>query len=249
MSEGATSQEPIWAERISARPISEEPTSAEPISDGRATEEPASGEPISAWSTSEEPASAQPISAWSTSEEPASAQPISAWSTSEEPASAGPASADESSYAGHAPPPANRWPLGRIAGVVGIAGAVAAVGVAAVMIARDGAAHRPTSQAESAPAVALQTSGSSAPAAPPPAASAGPPVRFKNPFDRSEVFEFPPGTSKAEARRWVANMLLERARDRHPPSKATRRAGGGRAGPGRPAERTDLAANTARAAR
>lgn len=41
-----------------------------------------------------------------------------------------------------------------------------------------------------------------------------PPVRFNNPFDASEVLEFPPGTSDAEARESVANLLIERARDR-----------------------------------
>ncbi len=41
-----------------------------------------------------------------------------------------------------------------------------------------------------------------------------PPVRFTNPFDATEVFEFPPGTSEAEARQAVAAVLLQRARDR-----------------------------------
>jgi hypothetical protein len=41
-----------------------------------------------------------------------------------------------------------------------------------------------------------------------------PPVRFANPFDKTEVFEFPPGTTKEEARELVAQMLLERARGR-----------------------------------
>jgi hypothetical protein len=40
------------------------------------------------------------------------------------------------------------------------------------------------------------------------------PVRFGNPFDVSEVFEFPPGTSDDQARESVAAMLLQRARDR-----------------------------------
>ena len=40
------------------------------------------------------------------------------------------------------------------------------------------------------------------------------PVRFRNPFDAGEVFEFPPGTSKAEARDAVAELLLRRALDR-----------------------------------
>lgn len=54
------------------------------------------------------------------------------------------------------------------------------------------------------------------PAAPPPpiAASNAAPVHFTNPFDRSEVFDFPPGTSEADARAAVAELLLERARTR-----------------------------------
>jgi hypothetical protein len=40
------------------------------------------------------------------------------------------------------------------------------------------------------------------------------PVRFANPFDRHEVFEFPPGTSRAEARSAVAVILMDRARAR-----------------------------------
>jgi hypothetical protein len=40
------------------------------------------------------------------------------------------------------------------------------------------------------------------------------PVRFSNPFDASEVFEFPPGTSDEQARQSVAAILLQRARSR-----------------------------------
>jgi hypothetical protein len=40
------------------------------------------------------------------------------------------------------------------------------------------------------------------------------PVQFVNPFDRKEVFEFPAGTSKAEARDAVAELLYERAQER-----------------------------------
>ncbi len=40
------------------------------------------------------------------------------------------------------------------------------------------------------------------------------PVRFANPFDKNEVFEFPAGTSKEEARDAVAHILLERASER-----------------------------------
>ncbi len=57
-----------------------------------------------------------------------------------------------------------------------------------------------------------------APATPLPAAcpaeSREPSVRLSNPFDRSEVFEFPPGTSADEARQSAAALLLQRARDR-----------------------------------
>lgn len=41
-----------------------------------------------------------------------------------------------------------------------------------------------------------------------------PPVQFTNPFDPSEVFEFPAGTSHAEARDAVADLLLKRATER-----------------------------------
>lgn len=41
------------------------------------------------------------------------------------------------------------------------------------------------------------------------------PVRFANPFDAVEFFEFPPGTSREYAREAVAEFLLDRARSRH----------------------------------
>jgi hypothetical protein len=40
------------------------------------------------------------------------------------------------------------------------------------------------------------------------------PVRFTNPFDKGEVFEFPPGTTQTEARDAVAAVLLQRGQDR-----------------------------------
>jgi hypothetical protein len=39
-------------------------------------------------------------------------------------------------------------------------------------------------------------------------------VRIKNPFDANEVFEFPAGTDATAARQSVAQLLLQRARDR-----------------------------------
>lgn len=40
------------------------------------------------------------------------------------------------------------------------------------------------------------------------------PVRFTNPFDTKEVFEFPPGTTESQAREAVAELLMERALSR-----------------------------------
>ena len=40
------------------------------------------------------------------------------------------------------------------------------------------------------------------------------PTLYRNPFDKNEVFELPPGLSKAEARDMVAEILMERARER-----------------------------------
>ncbi len=50
-----------------------------------------------------------------------------------------------------------------------------------------------------------------------------PSIRVTNPFDASEVFEFPPGTPRAEAREFVANVLLQRARERRPQWGAIKR--------------------------
>jgi hypothetical protein len=41
-----------------------------------------------------------------------------------------------------------------------------------------------------------------------------PAVQVVNPFDPKEVFQFPPGTSDAESREKVAQILLQRARER-----------------------------------
>jgi hypothetical protein len=40
-------------------------------------------------------------------------------------------------------------------------------------------------------------------------------VQVRNPFDATEVFEFPAGTSDEESRAKVAELLLQRARTRH----------------------------------
>jgi hypothetical protein len=41
------------------------------------------------------------------------------------------------------------------------------------------------------------------------------PTRFRNPFDKTEVFELAPGLSQDEARAIVADLLIERARERN----------------------------------
>ena len=69
----------------------------------------------------------------------------------------------------------------------------------------------PASAVAAAPMLAMAT------AAPAPSVElAAPPVRFANPFDKKEVFEFPAGTSRAEARQKVAELLLKRAQERRP---------------------------------
>ena len=49
----------------------------------------------------------------------------------------------------------------------------------------------------------------------------GPPVNVRNPFDASEVFEFPPGTTQMKAWDGVREKLLQRARERRDPPPKT----------------------------
>ena len=44
-------------------------------------------------------------------------------------------------------------------------------------------------------------------------------VKFANPFDRTEIFEFPAGMSAEEAQGRVAEILLQRAQERVPTSQ------------------------------
>jgi hypothetical protein len=87
-----------------------------------------------------------------------------------------------------------RWPLVLAASVLGIA-----IGVVLGVVVAD----RISNVTASPPPSATHS-----------AASLDSPVRFGNPFDASEIFEFPPGTSVDQARQSVAAMLLQRARDR-----------------------------------
>jgi hypothetical protein len=101
------------------------------------------------------------------------------------------------------------------------AGRVAAiVTLAAVSMAAGAVAYHLATKRQPPP-VQVAAVAASRPVAPEPAT--GPPtpestpVLFRNPFDASEVFEFPSGTSQTEARDAVASLLLERARDRGVP--------------------------------
>jgi hypothetical protein len=97
-----------------------------------------------------------------------------------------------------------RWPLARVAGVLGIATALMTLG---------SAAHRAV-VGRSVVTAAIDLSGPTAATTRQTAESINPTVRIRNPFDATEVFEFSPGTSEAEARQSVANILMQRARDR-----------------------------------
>jgi hypothetical protein len=87
------------------------------------------------------------------------------------------------------------------------------------------------------PPAAAVISAAQTPVLPPPAATAeppAPPVQVRNPFDAAEVFEFPAGTSETEARKAVAEQLLQRARDRRSQVWGSRHASRRRAPSGAP---------------
>jgi hypothetical protein len=134
------------------------------------------------------------------------------------------------------------WPAGGVAAVVGV------IVVFGTLVALGAIAQRTSERKHLATAVPAPTPVAATPVAPQPPPAPGEPVRFKNPFDHSEVFEFPPGTSPAEARQAVAELLMERASDRHVqfverPHGGVRRA---RARAGNAAAGADLAQNSLR---
>ena len=63
-------------------------------------------------------------------------------------------------------------------------------------------------------AAALAITAPVAPAPPAPAQPRGPVVQVINPFDATEVFVFPGATTETEARSAIAELLLQRARER-----------------------------------
>lgn len=101
--------------------------------------------------------------------------------------------------------------------------AAALVGVAVSIAWRPSPPHYVAQRIAPSAAIASAPPAASQPAviAPPQVShvSQGPPVRVKNPFDPQEVFEFPAGTTRIEARQKVSELLLQRAVDRRGPGK------------------------------
>jgi hypothetical protein len=98
------------------------------------------------------------------------------------------------------------------------------LGISAASVLLGGIAYIATTRARPVDISANTVARSAAPeAAPAPPPTDNAPVRFTNPFDAAEVFEFPAGTSATEARHAVADLLLQRARGRqNSSSKMTR---------------------------
>jgi hypothetical protein len=105
--------------------------------------------------------------------------------------------------------------LGMAAAAAGLLGGVAYLATARAprpipIVADSGS--RPTAAPEAPTSAPALTPLATLPATPPETPDV--PVRFKNPFDASEVFEFPAGMSRTEVRDAVAEMLSQRARER-----------------------------------
>ena len=89
-----------------------------------------------------------------------------------------------------------------------------ALGITAVAIALWPAEQSPKTAAQAVMPTVAAAAHAEAPTHAEPATVENVPTRFANPFDASEVFEFPPGTTQDAARESVAETLLQRARDR-----------------------------------
>jgi hypothetical protein len=106
----------------------------------------------------------------------------------------------------------------RIDFVCNVTFAVAVLGIATVFLWPASDRHPPAPPVTSAaPLAEVAAAG--------PAEPQGAPVRIKNAFDATELFEFPHGTTESEAREVVADLLLSRARDRLAKGLALRRGG------------------------
>jgi hypothetical protein len=114
----------------------------------------------------------------------------------------------------------------RIDFICNVTCAVAVLAIAGVFLWPASARHRPVPAAiNTAPLVRVTEAAPTVPPAAGPTEPRGAPIRIKNAFDATEVFEFPPGTAKSEARQAVAELLLSRARDRRDAGPTPRRAG------------------------
>lgn len=101
--------------------------------------------------------------------------------------------------------------------------AAVALGIAAASVLLGGLAYLATTRARPVHVGANTVARSAARETPAPPSADIAPVRFINPFDATEVFEFPTGTTETQARHAVADLLLQRARDRqNSSSKVTR---------------------------
>lgn len=112
--------------------------------------------------------------------------------------------------------PSSRTARIDLIGNVCFAAVVLAVAAVALWPAPD--RHPPAPAIISVPAVAEVTAAR-------PAEPQGEPLRIKNAFDATEVFEFPTGTAESEAREAVAALLLDRARERRADGPAHPRLG------------------------
>lgn len=100
--------------------------------------------------------------------------------------------------------------------LAGIAGAlVIVVAIASLSTARPTTGSKPSIPAQTSKANPAAAPAPGPAASPSPALAEAEPLRFKNPFDKTEVFEFPPGTTLEEARASVAGLLMQRAQGRH----------------------------------
>jgi hypothetical protein len=133
-------------------------------------------------------------------------------------------------------PPLGAQPRRRLGGTQ----LTAALSIVSVSILLSGVTYLAMSRPRPAPVAQGVVSAPTIPEPPIPPSPDIVPVRFTNPFDAGEVFEFPPGTSETQARDAVADLLLQRARDRQNHSQVTRE-GAGTGGKIRPVAATGLA--------
>ena len=118
-------------------------------------------------------------------------------------------------------------PTARIDFVCNVIFAVAVPGIAVALLWPAPDRHPPAPApvvASAAPHAEVSAAG--------PAEPHGAPVRIKNAFDATEVFEFPPGTTESASRDAVAELLLSRASDRRAEGRALRHAGNRQPGRG-----------------